>query len=430
MKIPGRPSRSEDSRHAPLYRDRSFATYWTAQGVSDLGDRVSELAIPLIAVTTLHATPTEVGVVTAAVWAPNLMAMLTGAWVDHRPRKRPLLVLSHLVQGLAVLTLPLAHWLGAITFAQLIVVALVAGAARTVDQTANATFFVALVRRDQYVEANSLLSTTRSGSFVVGPAAGGLLIQAVSAPVAMLVDAISFLVSAGLIRRIDVQEPASHEETSGVAALRRAADGARYLWAHPYMSASLRCCTTLNFFSYMVTALLVLYASRELGLSAGAIGLAFGVGALGGLAGALLAPRVGRWLGTGPTIAVGVVLFSAPFAFLPLAVGTDWAGVVVLAGVEALSGAGVMLFDVNLNALQTAVTSDDMRSRVSGAFTTVNYGIRPLGAVVGGVAGEFLGIAPTLVVAAIGGSLALLWLVPSPIIRARTIDELEAVPAS
>ncbi len=124
------------------------------------------------------------------------------------------------------------------------------------------------------------------------------------------------------------------------------------------------------------------------------------------------------------------MLFSAPFAFLPLAAGADWPAVLVLAGVEALSGAGVMLFDVNLNALQTAVTSDDMRSRVSGAFTTVNYGIRPLGAVVGGIAGEFLGIAPTLVVAAIGGSLALLWLLPSPIIRTRTIDELEAAPAS
>jgi len=256
--MPGQSRRSEDPRHLPLYRDRRFATYWTAQGVSDLGDRVSELAIPLIAVTTLHATPIQVGVVTAAVWAPNLMAILTGAWVDHRPRKRPLLVLSHLVQGLAVLTLPLAHWLGAITFAQLVVVALVAGAARTVDQTANATFIVALVRRDQYVEANSLLSTTRSGSFVVGPAAGGLLIQAVSAPIAMLVDAISFFASAGLIRRIDVQEPVAHDETSGVGALRRAAGGARYLWAHAYMSASLRCCTTLNFFSYMVTALLVL----------------------------------------------------------------------------------------------------------------------------------------------------------------------------
>jgi len=151
---------------------------------------------------------------------------------------------------------------------------------------------------------------------------------------------------------------------------------------------------------------------------------------LGGLAGALLAPRVGRRLGTGPTIALGVVLFSAPVGFLPLAAGADWAAVFALAGVEALSGAGVMLFDVNLNALQTAVTSDDMRSRVSGAFTTVNYGIRPLGAVVGGVAGEVLGISPTLVVAAIGGSLSLLWLVRSPIIRARTIDELEAVPAS
>ena len=415
--------------HTGLYRDSRFVTYWTGQAVSDLGDRVSELAIPLIAVTMLHATPTQVGVLTAAVWAPNLVSTLTGAWVDRRPRKQPLLVLSHVVQGLAILTLPIAYWLGSITLTQLVVVALVAGAGRTVDQTANSAFFVSLVRRDQYVEANSLLSTTRSGSFIVGPAAGGLLIQVLTAPVAMLVDAISFFASAGLIRRIGVREAASHGGESGESMVRRAASGARYLWAHPYMSASLRCCTSLNFFSFVASALVVLYASRGLGLSPGAIGLAFGVGAFGGLAGALLAPRVGRRIGVGPTIAVGAVLFSAPFALMPLASGPDWAEAAVLASVEALSAAGIMLFDVNLNALQTAVISDDMRSRVSGAFSTVNYGIRPLGAVAGGVAGDLIGVAPTLIVAAVGGSLSLLWLLRSPIIRTRTIEELEPVPS-
>ena len=412
-----------------LYRDPRFATYWSGQAVSDLGDRVSELAIPLIAVTMLQATPTQVGVVTAAVWAPQLLSMLTGAWVDHRPRKKPLLVLSHVVQGLAILTLPFAHWLGSITLTQLVVVALVAGAGRTVDQTANPTFFVSLVRRDQYLEANSLLSTTRSGSFIFGPAAGGLLIQALTAPIAMLVDTVSFFASAGLIQRVRVRETPPQNLQSGEGVLRRAATGVRYLWTHPYMSASLRCCTTLNFFSFVIAALVVLYASRGLGLSAGAIGLAFGVGAFGGLAGALLAPRVGRQIGVGRTIAVGVVLFSAPFALMPLASGPDWAKVAVLAGVEMLSAAGIMLFDVNLNALQTAVISDDMRSRVSGAFSTVNYGIRPLGALAGGVAGDLIGIAPTLIVAAVGGSLSLLWLLRSPIIRTRAIAELEPIPS-
>lgn len=410
-----------------LYRDRRFATYWTGQAVSELGDRVSELAIPLIAITSLHAGSVEVGVLTAAVWAPQLLSLFTGAWVDQQSRKRRLLIASDLVQGLAVVTLPLAYWLGAVTLTQLIVVALVAGAGRTLAQTAYSPFFASLVRRDQYVEANSLLSGTRSGSFVVGPALGGALVQALTAPVAMLVDAISFGVSALMTSRVHVVERPPSDRSDSL--LRRAAGGARYLWAHPYMSASLRCCSTLNFFSFMAAALVVLYASRTLGLSAGAIGLALGVGAVGGVFGAVLASRIDRLLGTGRTIAVGAVLFSAPFALIPMASGSDLAKASVLATAEAIGGLGIMLFDINLNALQTAVVHEDMRSRVSGAFSTVNYGIRPLGALAGGVAGDIFGVGPTLVVAAIGGSLSVVWLLRSPIISTRTIEELEPVNA-
>ena len=410
-----------------LYRDRRFATYWTGQAISELGDRVSELAIPLIAVTSLHASSVEVGALTAAVWAPQLLSLVTGAWVDQQPRKRRLLIAANLLQGVAVITLPLAYWLGAVTLVQLIAVALLAGAGRTLAQTAYSPFFASLVRRDQYVEANSLLSTSRSGSFVVGPALGGVLVQALSAPVAMLVDAISFGVSAFMTGRVHVVErpPVEHPDRL----LRRASSGARYLWAHPYMSASLRCCSTLNFFSFMAGAVVVLYASRTLGLSAAAIGLAFGVGAVGGLLGAVLASRVSRLLGTGRTIAIGAVLFSAAFMLIPVASGSDWAKASVLATAEAAGGLGIMLFDINLNALQTAVVHDDMRSRASGAFSTVNYGIRPIGALAGGVAGDLIGVGPTLIVAAIGGSLSVLWLMRSPIISTRTIEELEPIPA-
>ena len=406
-----------------LYRDRRFATYWTGQAVSELGDRVSELALPLIAITILGASSIEVGVLTAAVWAPQLLSLLMGAWVDQQQHKRRLLILSDVLQGLAVASLPLVYWLGSVSLVQLVVVALVAGVGRTIAQTAYAPFFASLVSREQYVEANSLLSTTRSGSFVAGPALAGALIQLLGAPVAMVVDAVSFGISAHLTGRVRVTERPPEDQPETL--LRRAAGGFGYLWRHPYMAASLRCCTTLNFFSFVAAALVVLYANRTLGLSAGAIGLAFGVGALGALVGAVLASRISRTIGTGRTIAVGAVLFSAPYALIPLASGPDWARAAVLSLVEAISGFGIMLFDINLNALQTAVVHDDLRSRVSGAFSTVNYGIRPLGALVGGILGDVVGIGPTLVLAAAGGASSFLWLVGTPILTTHTIEELQ-----
>jgi MFS family permease len=400
-------------------------TYWAGQAVSEFGNRVSELALPLIAITIVGASSIEVGILTAAVWTPQLLSLFVGAWVDQQSRKRRLLIVSDVLQALAVATLPLVWWLGSLSLVQLVAVALVAGVGRTLSKTAYAPFFASLVAREQYVEANSLLSTTRSGSFVAGPAVGGVLIQMLSAPVAMVVDAVSFAFSAYMIGRVRVTErpPADHAGTL----VRRAAQGFGYLWRHPYMADSLRCCTTLNFFSFLAAALVVLYASRTLGLSADVIGLAFGVGAVGGLVGAVLAGRVARWIGAGYAIAVGAVLFSAPYALVPLASGPDWAKAAVLAAVQAISGFGIMLFDINLNALQTAVVHDDMRSRVSGAFSTVNYGIRPLGALVGGVLGSVVGVGPTLVVAAVGGALSIVWLAKSPILSTRAIQDLQPV---
>ncbi len=412
---------------APLWRDRRFATYWAGQGVSQLGDRVSELALPLIAVTALQASPTVVGLLTAAVWAPHLLALFVGAWVDHQSRKRRLLIAADLLQAVVILTLPVAHLVGAVTLAQLFLVALVAGCGAVLYQTAYPSFFVALVRREQYLEANALLSGTRSASFIAGPAIGGGLVQALTAPVAMVVDGLSFLLSALLIGRVRVDESVRRSDLTPEPMWGRARAGMRFLLRHPYLRASLACSTTLNFFSFVVAALVILYASRTLGLSAGVIGLAFGIGASGGLLGAVLATRVARWIGVGRTIAAGSVLFSAPMALLPLATGSDLAKAALLAGVEFLSGVGVMLFDINLNALQTAVTPDEMRSRVAGAFSSVNYGIRPLGAVVGGLSGTTIGVGPTMVVAALGGAVAFLWLVRSPVISTRGIAELEPV---
>lgn len=423
------PTAEVAARTSPLWRDRRFATYWVGQGVSQFGDRIAELALPLIAVTMLHAGATTVGLLTAAVWAPNLLSLLVGTWVDHHERKRRLLVVADLVRCVVLLSLPVAHFLGAITLGQLFAVALLAGLGQVLYQTSYPSFFVSLVRRDQFVEANSLLSGTRSASFVAGPAVAGGLIQAVTAPVAMLVDSVTFAVSALLIGRVKVPDRPV-DAADGAGLLRRARQGMALVLRDRYLRAALACATTINLFNLMAGAILILFASRQLGLSAGVIGLALGIGATGGLLGTVLAGRLTRRIGIGRTIALGAVVFSAPFALLPLAAGPTWSRAGVVALVEFVSALGVMWLDIPLNAVMTAVTPDGVRSRVMGAFSTVNYGIRPLGAVLGGLVGEWVGLGPTMVVAAIGGSLSVVFLLWSPIFATRTVEELGPVHES
>jgi MFS family permease len=397
-----------------LWRDRRFGTFWTGYTVSQLGDRVTELALPLIAVVMLGATASQVGLLTAAVWLPSLLSLFVGAWVDQQARKRRLMVLADLARAAVLFSLPVAYLLDAVTFVQLVVVALLTGAGSVVFDMAYPSFFVALVDRDAYLEANSKLSSSRAASFVAGPAVGGTLIQAVTAPVAVLVDAVSFVVSAVLLGRLRVEEPVPVSESSPPLT-RRALDGLRFIARHPVLRACLGCSTTLNFFTFIANALLILFASRELGLSAGVIGLAVGAGAAGGLLGAVVAPAVGRWIGVGRAIVVGAVLFPAPFGLVAAAGGSTWTKAAVLGAAELLSSIGVMLFDVNQNALRAVVTPDELRGRTAGAFSAVNYGVRPLGAVVGGTLGTALGLRPTLLLAAAGGTAAFLWLLPSPI---------------
>jgi MFS family permease len=410
----------------PLWRDRNFATYWSGQAVSQLGDRVSELALPLTAVTVVGATATQVGLLTAAIWLPNLLALVLGSWVDRQQRKRWVLVTADLLRAVVVLTVPVAALLGVLALPQLFVVALLLGAGATLYQSAWQPFFVTLVRRDQYVEANSLLSTTRSVSFVAGPAVGGALVQALTAPVALAVDGVSFLLSAVLLRRVEVDERASATTAERGSLGQRVREGLRIVLHHPYLAPALRCVTWVNAFTFMVSAVVLVFASRTLGLSAGTIGLALGVGAVGGVAGALAAAPVARRIGTGRTIAVGALLFTLPMAGLALAGGSRLSAAAVLACVEAVSGFGVMLFDVNLNAVQAVVTPDAARGRVVGAFTTINYGVRPVGAVVGGLLADLVGVRPTLVIGGVGGALAVLWLLRTPLVRVASIDDLAA----
>ncbi|MFI6651299.1 MFS transporter [Streptomyces sp. NPDC050529] len=407
-----------------LWRDGRFSRFWAGHSVSQFGDRITELALPLIAVGALNASANQVAWLTALIWAPNLLAILLGAWVDQQVRKRRLMILADLVRAAVLLSLPAAYALGAVTLTHLYAVAILTGAAGVLFNTAYPPFFVRLVPRASFVDANSKLSASRSVSQVAGPAVGGALIQALTAPVAIVVDALTFLVSAVLIGRVRIEEPtAAAADPAALSLARRAREGLAFVVRHPVLRATLGCAATVNFFTFVAgSGLLVLFASRSLGLSAGVIGAALGAGATGALLGAVCAPAISRQLGVGRSILVGAVLFPAPIALAAAADGPLWLRAGALAAAEFLSGFGVMLFDVNLNSLQASVIPDGLRSRVAGAYSTINYGVRPVGAVVGGALATSLGLRPTLLVAAVGGALSVLWLLPSPIPRIRSLD--------
>ena len=401
---------------------RQFNTFWMGQTVSQFGDRISELALPLIAVAMLHADAQQASLLTALIWLPNTVAPVVGAWVDSRTHKRLLLIAADVLRAVALLSLPVAYAAHGLGLTQLYLVGTVTGVGQTLFDVSYPTFFVTLIPRSAYVAANSKLSTSRSISFVIGPAVGGALVQALTAPVAVVADAVSFLFSATMISRIRTPEtpPASDAH---LPLRTRLATGARFVFGHAILRASLTCSATMNFFMFAAQAIVILFANRTLGLSAGTIGLSLGAGAVGGLIGAVVARKVIDVVGLGRMIMLGAVFYPLPLVLLAVAGGAHWRSAILFGAMQFLSGMAVMFFDIGNNSLRAAVTPDNLRSRVSGAYSAINYGCRPLGALVGGWLGTEIGMRPTLLVAGACGALGVLCLLPSPMPGMKVLPE-------
>jgi MFS family permease len=404
-----------------LRENRDFRRYWTGQTISLFGDQITELAVPLAGVLILHAGPAQMGYLTAANLAPYLLFSLhAGAWVDRRGRRRQVMIAADLGRALLLVSVPVAYLLDALTLGQLYVVAFLTGTLSMLFFVSQSALFVALIPREQYVAANSLIHGSRAFSFVAGPSTAGGLVQALTAPYALVVDAFSFLASAFFLRRINpVEPPTSAGEEGQVVA------GARFIAHSPIVRAGLGATATINFFNFAFLALFILYATRYLHVRPGLLGVVLGAGAVGGLIGAAVTGRLGRRIGIGPAFVVGCVLFPVPIMLVPLAGGPHALVLVMLFLAEFGSGLGVVILDISGASIFAAVVPDRLRARVSGAYLLVNYGVRPLGALFGGALGSAIGVRSTLWLATAGAVAGFLWLLPSPIPR---LHELPAEP--
>jgi MFS family permease len=406
-----------------IRQNRSFRAFFVGQAVSLVGDQVSLIALPLVAVLALDATPAQMGYVVSAALLPNLLFSLhAGAWVDRRGQRRRVMIVADLGRAAALASIPLAYAFDTLTFAQLYAVSFVIGALSVLFFVSYNTLFVALVPRERYVEGNSLLHGSRAFSGMVGPALGGALVQLLKAPVALAADALSFAVSALSLARISPVEPPTEPAERG-----HVIAGMRYILGSRIIRASLAATATINFFNFVFFALVILYANRFLHVRPGILGLVFGLGATGAVIGAMVTGTLAKRIGIGRAYILGCIVFPVPLVLVPLAAGPRWLVLGCLFLAEFGSGLGVMMLDITSGAIKAALIPDRLRARVSGAYMVVNYGVRPLGAFLGGVMGSAIGVRETLWIATAGGIFGFLWLLPSPVRTLRELPETEEV---
>ncbi|HKG43912.1 MAG TPA: MFS transporter [Gaiellaceae bacterium] len=402
-------------------RQRDFRRFWVGETVSLFGDQITMLALPLVGVLVLHASAAEMGYLGAAGLFPALLFSLhAGAFLDRRGRRRQAMIFTAFGRAALLATIPIAYALDVVTMTQLYVISFLVGTLTVIFYVAYSTLFASLVPREQYMEASSLLNGSRAFSYIAGPSVGGGLVALLSAPGALVVDACSFVFSGLALSSIDPQEPPTEKAERG-----HLKAGIHYIWGSEIVRAKLLSTATINFFNFVFWALFILYATRTLGVGPGALGVVLGAASIGGLIGSLVTNRLSRKLGVGPVFVLGAVLFPLPLVLVPLADGPRWSVLACLFLAEFGSGFGVMLLDISANAITTALVPDRLRARVAGAYMVVNYGVRPLGALVGGALGTWIGLRTTLWIGSVGALAGVLWLLPSPIPRLRELPEAD-----
>jgi MFS family permease len=407
-----------------LLRHRDFRLLWGGETISELGSQVSLLAIPLLAVRTLHATPFQMGLLTAASTAAFLIVGLpAGVWID-RTRRRWVMIAADLGRVVAIGSVPVAYAAGWLTLAQLFVVTLVSGILTVFFDVAYQSYLPTLVGREHLVEGNAKLTGSAQVAAVAGPSVAGGLVQAVGSSAAVLVDSVSFLASAGAVAAIRAPEPQPQVPKAGHPKLRDdIAEGLRFVFGNALLRAIAATTATSNFFSGVAAAVEVVFLVREVHATPGVIGLLFTMGGVGGVLGAFAAGSLARRFGGARATIIGI-LGNVGGLLVPLTMPGP--GLILFgAGLFFVSFSAVV-YNVNQVSFRQRLCPDRLLGRMNASMRFVVWGVLPLGGLLGGVLGSVAGLRPTLWVGYIGEALACIWLLSSPM---RTIRDFPDEPA-
>jgi MFS family permease len=387
-----------------LLRSADFLKLWVGQTVSIFGTQITILALPIVAALTLRVSPLQFGLLGTFEFLPFVFLSLpAGVWID-RLRRRPILIVADLGRALTLLSIPIAFAFGLLTIWQLYVVAFVNGCLTVFFDVAYQSYLPSIVARDQLVAGNAKLEITRTTAQRVGPAVAGVLITIVTAPFAVLVDAISYTVSAILVFWMRRSEPpvVAHDEASGPRPSMRSEIGAglRYVTGHRWLRSIAATSGVSNLFANTADAILILYLVTERGFSAALIGFAFSIGSVGVVAGALLTNRVTKVVGVGRMLVVTSAGFSV--SWLPIAIAPDALLFPALAGSILALGFFGVAWNINQVSLRQAITPHRMQGKMNATMRFIAWGTIPVGTIAGGLLGGAIGLHNTIWVGALG----------------------------
>jgi MFS family permease len=396
------------SRIPNLLRERSFKGYWLASIVSSLGDGVSSIAVPLVAAITLQANPIQIGYLTALAWLPGLILSIPlGMWVDRINHIRGVLIFSDIFRFLLVGAIALCHETGTLTLGLLYILIAAKGALSAVFEVGNAALFGTLVRPNQYVTAQSLLVGGQQFSSLAGPSIAGFLVKALTAPVAVAVDAASYLLSAIFLRNVRRARKPTAPEMS-----RPLGDGLRFIRKNSDIRRILLATSSINLFATFTNALVIIYIAQQLEMGADFIGIYYGMFAVGGLVGAVSVNWLVIRFSTGHAFIIGGLLYCVPDLLVPMTSNSGAVAMTILLAQAFVSGVGVAIENVAVGSMFTSIVPEKIRATVRGVFQTISFGMRPIGAIVSGAIGLHYGVESALWIGALGATLSFLWIIP------------------
>ena len=403
-----------------LWGHPDFLKLWAGESVSVFGSQVTVLAVPTVAILILHAGPFQVGILSALEFlAFPTLGLVAGVYAD-RLRRRPIMIVCDIGRGLALGSIPVAFLLNLLTLEQLYFVALLTGIFTVFFDVSYQSYLPALVDRPNLIEGNTKLEITRSTAQVAGPAVAGFLIQWIGGARAVAVDALSFLLSAIALASIKKPEPEPKPSTaSGTSGfIPEMREGIEVVFRNPILWRIAACTATTNLGSNMVFgAVFLVFAYRQLHLSAGVVGVVFALSSVGALAGAFLAGWVARKLGIGPTL--GVMVMVGGLALLATPIALVGAPAVILATTGFIEGLTIPIYNINQVSLRQAITPDRVQGRMNATMRTIVWGTIPLGAFIGGILGTSIGLVQTIALGGILSTLAASWIFLGPVIRLR-----------
>jgi MFS family permease len=378
-----------------LYRQPDFLKLWSAETISQFGTQVSLLAVPTVAILVLQAPPFEVALLGTIEFLPFLLfALPAGVWVD-RLRRRPILIAGDVGRAISLASIPIAFELGHLTIWQLYAVGFANGLLTVFFDVAYQSYLPSLVERDHLVEGNSKLEVSRSAAQILGPGFAGGLIGIVTAPLAIIVDSLSFIGSAAFVSRIRRHEAVPERGgadggTRGPSMREEIRVGLHYVLGHPYLRMISGATGSSNLFSNIAFSLYLVYVYRVLGLDPATVGIIFGIGSIGTMIGALTANRIAGLIGVGPAI-VGSIALGFPGALLVPLAPHDFPHPFLIAA-AALGGFSSLVYNINQVSFRQAITPERMQGRMNATMRFIVWGTIPIGSILGGLIGSFPGL--------------------------------------